>query len=167
MIALPLLKFPILTSDTIVLREIEPSDIQSIMAISFYDAKVANTIEEATKMQDRIVADYNNGETIHWGIADKTNNEIVGTLGYYRGFKNEIGELGCVLKPEFYGKGFMSKAMKLAIDFGKTDLKLKKIVTITSTDNEKAIQLLKRLNFSMIKKLEYNELEFEYDFKNT
>ena len=166
-IALPLVKFPILASDTIVLREIEPSDMQSIMSISFYDAKVATTIEEATEMHNRIVADYTNGETIHWGIADHSTNEIVGTLGYYRGFKNEVGELGCVLKPAFYGKGFMSKAMKLAFDFGKNELKLKRIAAITSQDNKKAIQLLERLNFRMTRKLEDNELEFEHDFQNT
>lgn len=97
-------KFPEIVSETIILREIQDDDIKDIVEISFYDAMPALTVENAKEMQERINLDYQNGSSIHWGIANKQTNQIMGTLGYYRGFDHGIGELGCVLKSEFHGK---------------------------------------------------------------
>jgi len=139
--------FPTITSDTITLRQIKPTDIRDIIEISFYDAVQATTLYLASEMQAKISKDYINGESIHWGILDNAANRIVGTCGYYRGFENEAGELGCVLLPQHYGKGFMTQAMVLAITFGFETIGLKRIWAETATDNTNAIKLLERLNF--------------------
>ena len=86
----------------------------------------------------------------------------MGTIGYYRGFENGAGELGCVLKPKFQGKGLMTEAMNLAIDFGINEMELKNIGAITSKDNQPAIQLLQRLNFVKTKDLDDDELEYRF-----
>ncbi len=158
----PYSNFPELISDTLILREILSGDIESLIEISFYDARPAVTAKDAAEMQERINLDYQNGSSIHWGIADKKTNLIMGTVGYYRGFKNGAGELGCVLKPKFQGKGFMTEAMNLAIDFGIKDMELKNIEAITSKDNQPAIQLLERLNFIKTKDLDDDELEYRF-----
>lgn len=158
----PYQSFPELISDTLILRQIVKDDIESIVEISFYNALPALTVEDAAGMQERINLDYQNGSSIHWGIADKKSNNIVGTVGYYRGFKNGNGEIGCVLKPEFQGKGLMTEAMKLAIEFGINEMKLRKIGAITSTENKPAIQLLKRLSFVRIKDLDDDEVEYVF-----
>ena len=158
----PYQSFPELISDTLILRQIVKDDIESIVEISFYNALPALTVEDAAEMQERTNLDYQNGSSIHWGIADKKSNNIVGTVGYYRGFKNGNGEIGCVLKPEFQGKGLMTEAMKLAIEFGINEMKLRKIGAITSTENKPAIQLLKRLSFVRIKDLDDDEVEYVF-----
>ncbi|MBW8361321.1 MAG: GNAT family N-acetyltransferase [Kaistella sp.] len=43
---------------------------------------------------------------------------MVGTCGFYRGFANEEGELGCILLSRYRGQGFMTGALRAAIDFG-------------------------------------------------
>lgn len=136
-------------------------DINDLIEISFYDAKPALTHKDATEMQDKIIQDYQNGDSIHWAIADKTTNKIVGTVGYYRGFENRTGELGCVLKTEFRGLGYMSKAMKLAIEFGFNEIRLTKIRAITSKDNKNALKLLDRLHFIKSAELADDEIELE------
>ena len=156
----PYQNFPFLFTDKIVLRQVIVSDAKAILDISFYDSKVATSLEEAVEIQNKINLDYLNGNSIHWAIVDKSTNAIAGTLGYYRGFENGTGELGCVLKREFYGKGFMTMAMKLVIEFGLNEIGLKNIVSVTSKDNLKAIQLLKRLNFEIIA-IETNEIKFQ------
>jgi len=92
--------FPELSSDDILLRQILPEDINNIVEISFYNAKAAASPEGALEMLNKINNDYNDGRTVHWGIVDNQTNIIVGNCGYYRGFKNHTGELGCVLKSE-------------------------------------------------------------------
>lgn len=157
-------KFPEIISATIVLRQVQSEDIKDLVEISFYDSRPALSVEDAVEMQNKITLDYQNGSSIHWCIADKQTNEIIGTLGYYRGLDKGIGELGCVLKAEFRGRGFMTTAMKLATRFGIKDIGLTKIIAITNKQNDKAIKLLERLNF--IKKPGLQEDEIEYQFVN-
>lgn len=154
-------KFPELFSDQIVLRQVQLSDIEDIVEISFYDAKPALSIDEAAAIQIRIDQDYQKGNSIHWGIADRQTNVIVGTLGFYRGFDKGVGELGCVLKSEYQGKGFMTKAMKLVTEFGFYKMELEKIKAITTKHNSNAVKLFERMNFKKIRVLDNNEVEFE------
>lgn len=149
---------------TMLLRQVQADDIKDIVEISFYDGLPALTVEDAQEMQYKINADYQNGNSIHWGIADKNTNVIIGTLGYYRGLDKGVGELGCVLKPEFRGQGIMTSAIKLVCEFGLKDIGLTKIMAITTKQNTKAIKLLERLNF--IKTSELPDDEIEYQFVN-
>ena len=153
--------FPNLTGDKVSLRQIQSSDIEDIIEISFYDAIQATTLQQAIEMQDRINEDYMNGDSIHWGIAENKTNKIVGTCGYYRGLDKGTGELGCVLLPQYRGQGFMTPAMQLAVEFGLKQIGLKRIVAITTQQNNKAIQLLERLNFVKIADLDDSEIEYE------
>ena len=157
--------YPSISDEKIVLRQILASDIQDVIEISFYDSIQAKTIEEATEMQKKIDKDYETGNSIHWGIVDKATNNIVGTCGYYRGLDKGIGELGCVLLPQYRGQGFMSLAMQLALNFGLDTIGIKRVKAITTKQNDKAIQLLKRLNFIKIANLQDNEIEYELKLK--
>jgi ribosomal-protein-alanine N-acetyltransferase len=155
-------KFPSISDDKILLRQIQFSDIDDIVEISFYDAVQAKTLTQAIDMQAKINEDYNNGNSIHWGIADKLTNKIVGTCGYYRGLDKGEGELGCVLLPQYRGQGYMYFAMLLAIEFGLNNIGLKRIWAITTKQNEKAIKLIEKLNFIKIADLDDNEVEYEF-----
>lgn len=154
-------KFPNITGDRISLRQVLDVDIQDLIEISFYDAIQAKTIEQAAEMQTKINKDYISGDSIHWAIVDNTTDKIVGTCGYYRGFNNREGELGCVLLPQHQGKGYMTDAMLLAINFGLNSIGLQRIWAATSRQNLKAIQLLERLHFKKIADLDDEEVKFE------
>lgn len=157
----PYKKFPIIISNSIVLREVEIGEINELIEISYYDSRPALTVDDAVEMQQKINQDYLNGTSIHWAIADRQTNKIAGTVGYYRGFDKEIGELGCVLKADYRGLGLMTRAMKLAIEFGFNDIELTQIIAITSKQNHKAVKLLERLNFTKTADLPDDEIEFE------
>jgi ribosomal-protein-alanine N-acetyltransferase len=143
------------------LREVKVSEINDIIEISFYNSIRAKALQQAIEMQSKINKDYLTGNSIHWGIADKLTNDIVGTCGYYRGLEKGEGELGCVLLPRYRGQGYMTSAMLLAIEFGLTHIGLKRIWAITTKQNEKAIKLIEKLNFIKTADLNDNEIEFE------
>ena len=157
----PYSNYPIVTGDKVTLREILIDDINDIIAISYYDGIQATSLEQACAMQVQIKEDYLSGDSIHWGIFDTESNQIVGTCGYYRGFKESAGELGCVLLPQHYKKGYMTIAMQLAIEYGIHTMGLKRIYAITNQENSNAIHLLERLKFVQTNKLEDNYLEFD------
>ena len=139
--------FPILQGPCMTLRNIVERDMQDVMEISFYDSKPAFTIHDAWEMQQKIDLDYRRGASIHWGIAHPVTNEIMGSLGYYRGFENGKGEIGCVLRPEYRGQGIMNLSMQLIIGFGLDVIGLTKIEAITGVQNHSAISLLEKLKF--------------------
>jgi len=157
----PYNNFPNISNDKILLRQILTADIKDLVEISFYDAVQATTVQQATEMQVKINQDYIDGNSIHWGIADRLTNKIVGTCGYYRGFDKGEGELGCVLLPQYRGQGYMTSAMLLAIEFGLNAIGLKRIWAATSQQNKEAIKLLERLGFIKIANLDDNEVEYE------
>ncbi len=152
--------FPEISLESLILKHVEQDDIQDLLEISFYDGKAAATLEEAILMQNRIDTDYQNGNSIHWCIMNKTTRKVMGTLGYYRGFENGTGELGCVLKPAFRGKGIMTEAIQLATEFGLTTMGLENVMAITTKQNTKAIRLLERLSFTKTKELENDDVEY-------
>ncbi|MDO8365523.1 MAG: GNAT family N-acetyltransferase [Saprospiraceae bacterium] len=154
--------FPNLSGNNILLREIQYSDLKHIVEISRYDAIPAKNVEEAAAMQEKINQNYKDGNSIHWGIADKSSNTIVGTCGYYRGLDKGEGELGCILLSQFMGHGYMTAAIQLAIQFGLNDIGLKRIFAITTQQNDKAIRLLERIGFVKIADLEDDEIEYEW-----
>ena len=154
-------KFPSISDDTIVLRQIQFSEIKDMIEISFYDSIQATTLTQAIEMQVQINVDYSNGNSIHWGIVDKLTNKIVGTCGYYRGLDKGEGELGCVLLPQYRGQGYMTFAMLLAIEFGLNNMGLKRIWALTTQQNDKAIKLLERLHFIKITDWDRNEVKYE------
>lgn len=153
--------FPNLSGSNLLMREIQDSDLEDILEISVYDGVKASNIAQAAAMQKKINQNYQDGESIHWGIADPSNNKIVGTCGYYRGLDKGAGELGCVLRPAFRGQGFMTSALELAIDFGLNHIGLSRIFAITSQKNDQAIKLLERLGFVKIAEIENDQLEYE------
>lgn len=132
-----------------------------MLPISYYDAVQAKTTQEAALMQERINEDYKKGESIHWGIADKDTDEIKGTCGFYRGFANDSGELGCILLPQYRGLGIMSSALELVIDYGFYTMALQIIFAITTEDNVKAIHLLKKLQFTQSDENDGVEIKYE------
>lgn len=153
--------FPIIPGEKISLRQILHCDIENLTEISFYDSVQAATVQQAKEMQSKINKDYDDANSIHWGIADNRTNNIIGTCGYYRGFDNDAGELGCILLPKYRGQGYMTAAIQLAIDFGIKEIGLKRVWAITTKQNYKAIKLLENLNFIKIKDLKNDEIEYQ------
>lgn len=76
--------FPLISEGKIRLRQIIASDMNDLLEISYYDAKQAKNVAQAIEMQAKIDKDYDEGNSIHWGIEYISTNKIVGTCGYYR-----------------------------------------------------------------------------------
>lgn len=161
----PYSTFPTVSNENITLRNITSADMPALIEISFYDAVKATTVEIAAEMQNKIDKDYIAGNSIHWGIAENSTNKIVGTCGYYRGFENNGGELGCILLSKSQEKGYMTQALSLAIDYGLQEIGLDRIWAVTNRDNHPAVQLLERLEFKKISNTQLEDQEVEYELR--
>lgn len=152
-------KTPVLNSERLVLKEITPKNYMSIIEISVYDGFFAKDLDDVKIIYDKITVDCKLGESIHWGIFLKSSGKITGNCGFYRGFKNNIGEIGYVLNKEFRGQGIMSEAVNLICNFGFCNLNLSKITAYTDLDNFNSQKVLKRNGFDVIES-DNNVLKF-------
>lgn len=158
----PYTSFPELRTDNLLLREVRQDDIPNLLEILTYDGKTAETPEQGMEIIRKIDQNYRDGASVNWVIQNLETNELIGFIGYYRGFESGVGELGFILKTAFRGLGFMSPSLTLVVDFGLKYMNLNRITAFTKPDNEKAIAVLSRNGFVSDGELDGNYLKFVY-----
>jgi [ribosomal protein S5]-alanine N-acetyltransferase len=141
---------PLLSNERITLRGLELSNAAAIFEIAVYDGVFATNEKEAAHTLERINTDIAKGESLHWGIFLNETNEIAGTCGYYRGFAENSGEIGYILKENQRGKGLMTDAVQLLVDFGFKTLKLDQVIAYTDPSNFASVAVLQRAGFSEV-----------------
>lgn len=137
---------PTLQGTRVRLRALRAEDADALVEVSFYDGVPADSPATARAMLARIAEDQARGETIHWGIEDAAG-ALCGTIGFYRGFPEDVGEVGYVLRPAWRGHGLMTEALGVAVRYGYEGLELASIVAHTEASNPASIAVLERCGF--------------------
>src|SRR5688500_3411316 len=99
------MEVPRLETPRLYLRPITVADTTDILPFSFYDGRQLYTTTEVTDKLQRIATDIRTGQSLHWGLEQKSVAGLIGTVGFYRGFRNFTGEIGYVLHQPFQGQG--------------------------------------------------------------
>mgnify|MGYP000209284367 FL=1 len=136
--------FPRLVSQRLTLSQVEDVNLDHFVEITSFNDK-ARTREEAIELLTLIKNQYNNFFGITWGMY--FNEELIGTIGFYRGFENETGEVGYVIRESFRRKGFLKEAMETVIEFGFKQLELRTISAFTPDYNHGSVAALKAFGF--------------------
>ncbi|HNX13483.1 MAG TPA: GNAT family N-acetyltransferase [Oscillospiraceae bacterium] len=112
-----------------------------------YDAEPYKNLQEA----DELIGYFTQPEprTLHrWILVLKESGEKIGTCGFHNwNRENSCAEVGYDLQPEFWGKGYMSEAMKVILSFAKTGMNLKRIDAGIYPDNLGSVKLAERHGF--------------------
>jgi len=147
--------FPQFESKRLLLRKLTLADAPDVQLIRS-DKKVMNymdsdnhaTIQYSENFISENLKMYGQKEGIFWGLIEKTSGKFIGDFAYWKiDKKNSRAEIGYVLKPEFWGKGFMKEAMIKIINFGFDDLKLHSIEANINPENENSRGILTKLGF--------------------
>ena len=91
------------------------------------------------------VTSYQNNGFGLWLIKLKGTNTSIGLCGLIKRDYMEDVDIGYAFLPEYFGKGYAYEAAKAALDLAKTEYHLKRVVAITSKDNDRSIVLLEKL----------------------
>lgn len=154
--------FPELTGDRILLLEMLPEHAHPLHEIMFFDGQASPDQSETVAIIHKIREEYLKGNTVNWVVLEKQHREPIGTIGYYRGFEQETGEIGFVQRPAFREQGYMSEALKLIVKFGLEHMRLRKIIAITSPSNEPAVRLLNRNQFNRTMQVDAEYAQYVY-----
>ena len=108
MLALNFDPFPLLSTERLLLRRIEESDVNEIFILrsdkrvmEFIERPAAKSIEEAALFIQKINDLIKNNEAIQWAVTCKNDNKLIGTICIWNISKeNHRGEIGYVLHPD-------------------------------------------------------------------
>jgi RimJ/RimL family protein N-acetyltransferase len=77
----------------------------------------------------------------------KAEGVPVGICGLIKRDSLEDVDIGFAFLPEYWGRGYAFEAASAVMEYGRDALGLKRIVAITSADNESSARLLEKLGF--------------------
>lgn len=155
--------FPTLTSERLILRQLNIKDANEILILrtddsvnEFINRPKSTDISDAEKFIEKIEKGIADNEWIYWAITLKENDTLIGTVCLWNiSVENNTGEIGYELHPHFQGKGIMQEAISKIIEYGFDKMKLKLITAVLHPGNNKSIRVLLKNNFVQDRNNEY------------
>ena len=150
-------RFPRLTTDRLVLREMTLDDVEwylehfstpEVVEGSGFPAPV--DIEAAKEeLEQYILKPWSEGTGLRWGIELKDEPKLIGSAGFYKweADPHRKAEIGYDLNPVHWGKGIMREALEAIIDYGFVEMNLNRISLLVISSNERSLRLAHRLGF--------------------
>ena len=128
-------RIPALETERLVLRKIKVSDYSDMYEYSCNERVTKYLLwrahPDAKYTRDYlsyVQSQYRAGEFYDWALIHKDTNKMIGTCGFAKlDIDNNSAEIGYVINPDFWGKGYATEAVKRVIDFGFSELNLHRI----------------------------------------
>lgn len=147
--------FPILETARLFLRQITVNDAPQVFflrsdeeVMKYIDRTPAASLADAIDFIKLIEAAQLNNEGISWGITLKENNEMIGSIGFWRMQKEHYrSEIGYVLHPAYQRKGIMKEAILKVLEYGFTIMCLHSVEANTNVENSASQKLLESVGF--------------------
>jgi len=154
--------FPTITTQRLVLRQLQYDDVHELFALRTDECvnrflnrprpKSLNDVLEFIAMVNQVTHD---NEGLYWAITRKNEDKLLGTIGL-RNFvlEQHQAEIGYELHPDHQGRGFMHEAISHVLAYGFGRLGLRAIMADTAPGNLRSIQILERHGFAKINDLD-------------
>ncbi len=149
-------RFPSLTTDRLLLRQIRPGDAEALFAIlsdqqvtEFYGHEPHQSLADTQELIRQIQAHYARREALRWGITLQGEDRLIGSCSLHhfdQGFHR--AETGYELDRAFWGKGIMTEALSAILTYGFTELGLHRVEALIDIVNERSKGLLLKLGFT-------------------
>ena len=162
--------FQNLESERLLLRRLNDDDVNEVLELrgnpevmKYVPRPLINTKEEALAhialIEDKVV----NNIGINWAITLKGNSKMIGIMGHYRiQPENYRAEIGYMLLPQYHGKGIITEAVKIVVQYGFEQMQLHSIEAVIDPKNIASEKVLQKNGF--VKEAHLLENEF-YDGK--
>lgn len=160
--------FPILETERLKLRQIRSEEAEDVFrmrtdskAVEYLDIPAPRTVRDAYDLINKVARNFMEQKFPNWAITLKEDKDdkMIGYGGYVsRQKENARAELGYLLAPEYWGKGYMSEAMDAILRYGFEQMELHSIEAVVHPGNRASIKLLERFNFA--REAYFNENHF-------
>jgi len=147
------MEIPLLHGKRVHLRALEEGDVDAIFtlfsdpeAMRYWSFPAYTERAQAVEHLQRHTARIEDGSVVAWGIA--RNTEVIGTIALHKlDFEQGRCELGYMLGRPYWGQGYASEAIPLAIDHAFNTIDLRRLEADIDPRNTASQKLLERLGF--------------------
>lgn len=147
--------FPILTSKRLTLRQLSIDDKDAILALrtdpevnQYLDRAPTKTVDDAINFIKKVNENIEKDIALYWAITLTETNTFVGTICLFDfSTEKKSCEIGYELMTSFQGRGIMSEAVQMVINFAFKTLYIKEILALSHKENEPSLSLLSKFNF--------------------
>ncbi len=145
----------ILETERLILREIEESDDEFMLDllnqpsfIKYIGDRNVRSLEEARAfIESRYRQSYRDNGFGLYAVEIKDTNTAIGMCGFVRRDSLPDADIGFAFLPQFERKGYALEAARAVMEYGREELGLKRVLAITTQDNESSGRLLDKLGF--------------------
>lgn len=151
-------------TERLLLRRLTTSDAPFILRLlnepSFLryigDKNVRNVHDAEQYLLNGPIASYEQNGFGLYLVELKESRTPLGMCGLLKRAELDDVDIGFAFVPEYWKQGFAFEAATAVMDYSRQTLKLKRVVAITSTDNESSIMLLERMGFTFERVINLN-----------
>lgn len=139
------------------LRAIEPSDAPSLHRIyqmkdvlAYFPSTSPPPLEKVGRWvagQEKHWQEYGYG---NWGIVPRGATDIIGWAGLQFLPELEETEVGFLLSPEYWGKGYATEAALAALQFGFERFQLNHIIALVHPDNRASQRVIQKCGMTCL-----------------
>ena len=136
-------------TNRLILRKINADDFAAFAGY-YGDPEVANSLFGHTDIDDGTIAaafEFNLGLELCFSIVLKSTNEVIGNIHFVNITEHYLAEVGYIMHPGHWGRGYMTEALAAALHFAFDDYGLAKIRATTEISNAQSVKLLERCGF--------------------
>ena len=137
--------FPRLQTKRLVLDQLVKENVGQLIEITSFNDR-AKTEEELDQLLQTITEQQKGKQGIVWALY--LDKEVIGTVGFYRGFENAEGEIGYVIREKYRRQGFLSEALTEIVHFGFEQLELNSISAFTPDYYHASVLALEKFGFT-------------------
>lgn len=135
-----------ITTQRLFIREFETQDWQAVFnymsdqTVMHYMPEGVLTAEQVQKF----ISD-NRDEAKHFPIVLREQSQVIGHLVFHPYFGEHTYEIGWVLNPAYYRKGYASEAAQALLDYGFTKMKLHRIIATCQPENIASYRVMEKI----------------------
>ena len=109
------------------------------------------TLEDEIYYLEHILPERNQKENLPagYGIVVKGTDKIVGSVDFNHRHEDDVLELGYILHPDYWGRGYVSEAARVLIDLAFKELNLHKIELSCFGYNLQSQRVAEKLGFTL------------------
>jgi [ribosomal protein S5]-alanine N-acetyltransferase len=147
--------FPTLETERLQLRRITETDINEVFylrsneqVMKYLDRLPAKDLNEAMLHFKDVNQDIEANKSITWAICLRGENKMIGYIGVWRMLmEHHRGEIGYVLHPSYWNKGFMREAISAVITYAFETMHLHSLEAIINPENGASAKVLEKQGF--------------------
>ena len=157
------MKTPMLETDRLMMRPFRMEDAQEVFECWESDPDVArymfwtshNEIEKTREWLAFELGQIDKQDWYRFALVLKETGALIGTTLLYYEEEVECWEIGYNLGKEYWGKGYITEALKKMLDFAIHELKIKQMVGRYAKENPASGNVMKKLGFQYEKDIPY------------